>query len=109
VEVEATQAKDSFEGKALRLIDEIRLLATPSWQAESIDVDMLFLLKSRADADALEPDQALWEKQRVAWEARCATSDRISKIRLTLVPFEELDANTYRASDKLDLGGMSPQ
>jgi len=101
--------KDSFEGKALRLIDEIRLLATPDWAADVLDVDVFFLLKSREAVEALEADPSVWEKQRAAWEARCGTNDKISKLRLILVPFEELDANTYRASEKLDLGGMSPQ
>ena len=101
--------KDSFEGRALRLVDDIRLLATPNWDADKIDVDLFFLLRSRDDADAVEDDHDVWEQQRVDWQSRCTPNDRITSIRLILVPLDELDAATYRASDKLDLGGMSPQ
>jgi hypothetical protein len=101
--------KDSFEGHALRIVDEIRLLPTPDWRADSIDVDLFFLVKSRDAMNALENDPEKWEAQRSAWETRCVPNDSIKTIRLILVPFAELDAETYAASDPWDLGGMSPQ
>jgi hypothetical protein len=98
----------TFEGAALALVDEIRMIPMPDWTAASIDVDVYFLLKSREEMNALEPDLDLWEALRIAWETRCSPSGEITKIRVNLVPLEELDAATYKASDPWDLGGMSP-
>jgi hypothetical protein len=100
--------KDSFEGKAIGIVDEIRLLATPNWDAESIDVDLLLLLRSRAAMEALDSDATRWEAQRTVWEQLCVPTDTVKTLRLILVPFAELDAETYKASDLWDLGGMSP-
>jgi hypothetical protein len=99
--------KNSFEGHALQLVEEIRLLPTPNWAGDSIEVDLFFMLTSRDAMNALEPDAAKWEAQRAEWEKRCIPTDAIKGIRLILVPFAELDAETYAASDPWDLGGMS--
>jgi len=100
--------RDSFEGYALGLVDEIRLLATPDWTSDSIDVDLYFLFRSREEMTALDGDLDNWEAQRVEWEGRCVPTDEIKAIRLILLPLAELDAETYKASDPWDLGGMSP-
>jgi hypothetical protein len=99
--------KETFEGKAIRILDEIRLLPTPDWHADSVDVDLLFLLRSRDAMDELDSDPKKWEEQRTAWQSRCVPTDTIKAIRLILVPFAELDAETYKASDPWDVGGMS--
>ncbi len=105
--------RESPEGRALRAIDEIRVLAFPNWEADEIEVDIYFLVNSREDwtAVATEAENAdeEWEELRQIWQARCSPAGCIKSMNVIAIPIEELDARTYSDAAPLNLGGMSPQ
>lgn len=110
--------KDSFEGRALNMVEEIRMLATPDWSASDIDVDIYFLGSTRGEMAALEEAEkektpqkgqvSDWEALRVEWQNRCSPYGVIKTLRVQILGLDEFDARSYVDSDAMDLGGMSP-
>lgn len=72
------RGNDSFEGRAIVLVEEIRLLGIPDWASSSIEVDIYFLVSTEAAMRELEEHQAslkpqkgqidTWEGCRAEWE-----------------------------------------
>jgi hypothetical protein len=114
------RGKESFEGKALDAVEEIRMVAIPNWNASDIEVDIYFLSESQEaweaaeawvtaqDPKSLKGQVTTWDGLRVAWEKRCKPYGVIRNVRVVVDVMEEFNGRTYIDSDPMDLGGMSP-
>jgi hypothetical protein len=101
------RTRDTDEGKALRAVDDVRLLPNPDWSAGEIYVEMLICPPSRGAAIAVLPD-ADWLELLGEWESRCTPNGVIRSVELVLQPLDELSARDYVDSDPLDLDALSP-
>lgn len=94
--------RQTEEGRFLRSLREIRVRASPNWDAEDVELDFFFVLDSatRLGADApVEIPQSLKD--------RLQEQGRYSSIGCFLVELESWPAVDYVESDALDLDGLS--
>lgn len=93
--------KRSSEGDALRALEEIRVRAAPSWDAE--EVELMFWFIARIE-NAVEMRKSGVIK---AWEKRILASGRFKKVLFQIATYSELTARDYLESDQLDLDYLS--
>lgn len=94
--------KDSPEGRALRALREIRVSASPSWDAAKVQVDFWFIR---------EPEQRhfegeSWDTHLENWLALLESTGRF-EFEGTVVALEDMTAAEYVASAPLDLDHLS--
>jgi hypothetical protein len=94
------------EGRAIRVLQEIRASATPSWDAAEFDVTLLFMPPSRQEAFAAVPEPA-WPALLDSWLGLCTLTGAVRSIGGTIVPLDELSAREYLDSDALDLDHLT--
>ncbi len=95
--------KSSTEGKALRALLEVRVSATPAWDAEDVALIFWFI---RTEADDLFEDQA-WHELLDGWLKLLPPSARFSSVDGTVVSLDDMTAKEYLHSDRLDLDRLS--
>ena len=95
-------AKDSPEGLCLRSLREIRITATPSWDAMSVSLMFWFIVVEGAlpTADGIR-------QQCAAWMGHLKPGGRFSSIDYDIVTLDDLSAREYLNSDLLDLDHLS--
>jgi hypothetical protein len=95
--------KGSDEGHALRALREIRVHASPSWDAEPTSIFFWFV---RSDADTTFNGKN-WAPLLKLWLDLVPTSGRFTSIDGLVVALEDMTAADYVASDPLDLDHLS--
>ena len=104
--IKSKHDKNSAEGMALATLEEIRVTASPSWDAERIDVFLSFCPATAADAlNVMSEDD--WDSLIDDWIERASTTGVIAQVDGAMVPLEELTALEYVDSDRLDLDHLS--
>lgn len=93
--------RNSNEGRFLREIREIRVVAKPDWQTDTIEVQLLFVFESRATIP-LDADNEV-----AALVARITPGGRYVSVGGRAVALDSLTAAAYVYSDRLDLEHLS--
>lgn len=97
------KSKDSAEGRLIRAAGELRVSASPSWAAASVELTLFCILTQ----DAHSNDRAEWAKIIKTWEGLCKLPNRMAFGGTIISTYEEMTAADYLGSDKLDLDYMS--
>lgn len=98
-------SRETDEGTLARAINEIRVIATPDWDAETVSLTFLFIMEDEASA----PNPGA-QSQVSDWVERLDTSGRFQlheDLPWRLCFLADLDATIYRDSDRLDLDDLS--
>ncbi len=95
--------KDSHEGRGLRALREIRVQATPDWEASQL---ALFFWFVREDAHA-DFEGKQWGDLLDSWLALVHVAGRFTRVDGLACTLEEMNAAEYVASDPLDLDHLS--
>ena len=95
--------KKSDEGEALRALREIRVKASPSWDASEIDVFFWFI----KDPQAQERDPKEWSDLLGKWLDLVPTDGRFTHRSGVVIELEQMTAREFVESDPLDLDHLS--
>jgi hypothetical protein len=95
--------KDTPEGGALRALREIRVQASPSWDAAAVTLTFWFI---RYD-DQVEWLGSSWSHWAETWLKLVPESRRFTKVLGQVAALEDLTAADYVNSDPLDLDHLS--
>ena len=95
--------KQSDEGRALRLLREIRVRAAPSWNADA--VELMFWFIRNEDQPAFEFQG--WEHCLTALPQAQSTFGRFLRVDGVVLTLDDLTARDYVESDPLDLDHLS--
>lgn len=93
--------KRTSEGDALRALEEIRVRAAMSWDAQEVDLMFWFIAKPE---NVVEISKSSVIK---AWEKRIPPRNRFKKVHSQIVTYSDLTAQDYLESDRLDLDYLS--
>lgn len=96
--------KESPEGQALRDLQEIRVLATPSWNAQQTQLRFYFV---RKQGSLMEFNGRSWTAWCDDWIKRLPSSQRFTNPEGLIVDYDSLTAAEYLQSDALDLERLS--
>lgn len=95
--------KQNDEGSALRAIDEVRVLASPSWEEPTVSISFIYILN-----DDLDPSQVAGvESHVVAWHTLLTSGSRFSLRSHRLGYLDDFSALEYLSSDLLDVDHVS--
>jgi len=100
------RGKYSPEGRAVDYLREIRVSAQPSWQADRIQVVLVFLTPPRGPDNPLKDEE--WESQIDEWMDRCSPTGVVESVYGLMVHIDEFSAAEYVDTDPLDLEYLSP-
>lgn len=95
--------KNSGEGRALRALEEVRVLARPSWDAAQVSLIFWFI---RPEGVTTFEHQE-WDRHLEAWEKLLPCGGRFVVVDATIQTWDDLTAKEYRESDPLDLDHLS--
>ncbi|WP_219891951.1 hypothetical protein [Chamaesiphon polymorphus] len=95
--------KSTDEGEALRALREIRVSATPAWDAEAVELIFWFVC---AETDDRFQDRE-WHKWLDSWLKLLPASGRFSAVDGSVVTLDDMTAKEYTQSDRLDLDRLS--
>jgi hypothetical protein len=95
--------KSTDEGRALRALREIRVLASPSWDAPYIDICFWFV---RDDSHANFEGKS-WADLLDEWLKLVPTAGRFQSVEGEVVTLQDLNAGEYVDSDPFDLDHLS--
>lgn len=95
--------KASPEGEALRALEQIRVSATPAWDAENVELIFWFI---RAEKDDRFQDKE-WHEWLDSWLKLLPASGRFSAVDGSVVTLDDMTAKEYTQSDRLDLDRLS--
>lgn len=95
--------KNTDEGRGLRALDEIRVHASPSWNAPQVDLFFWFVRKE-SDADF---EGKNWADLLKEWLKLIPNSGRFKSIEGQVVTLQDMNAGEYVDSDPLDLDHLS--
>jgi hypothetical protein len=95
--------KNTREGEALRALHEIRVSATPAWDADAVELLFWFI---RAEEDNRFQDRE-WCELLDGWLRFLPASGRFSSVDGSIVTLEDMTAKEYVNSDRLDLDRLS--
>ena len=101
--VKRKHGRVSEEGEALRALREIRVQATPEWDAAAVDV-MIYFIRERG---AVAPAPRGWDGWLGEWLGLLRPAGRFQAVDGTVVGLDALTAEEYVASDPLDLDYLS--
>ena len=94
---------ESDEGRALRALREIRVAATPSWNAAQVALHFFFI---RDEAQPTLLNQT-WDHWLTKWLDLLPTSGRYISVDGIALPLSAMRADEYIASDQLDLDNLT--
>jgi hypothetical protein len=95
--------KNTDEGRGLRALREIRVCASPSWDAPSTEIFFWFI---RDDADATFEGKS-WADLLKDWLKLVPATGRFTSIDGQVATLQEMTAQDYVDSDPLDLDHLS--
>lgn len=95
--------KNTDEGRGLRALDEIRVYASPSWDAPKVDVFFWFV-RDEEDADF---EGKSWADLLKAWLNLVPITARFKSVEGQVVTLQDMNAEEYVGSDPLDLDHLS--
>lgn len=95
--------KASPEGRALQALREIRLRASPSWDADAVELTFTFL-REQGERDF---EGVAWEEWREAWLGLVQPVGRFRQVHGLVQTLDDLTARDYVESDPLDLNFLS--
>jgi hypothetical protein len=95
--------RDSDEGRGLRALREIRVHASPSWNASQVDVFFWFV-RNNDDADF---EGKSWSNLLQGWLKLVPALGRFKPVDGQVVALEDMNAAEYVDSDPLDLDHLS--
>ncbi|WP_310488162.1 hypothetical protein [Chamaesiphon sp. VAR_69_metabat_338] len=95
--------KTTDEGEALRALREIRVSATPAWDADAVELIFWFI---RAEEDDRFQNKE-WYELLDSWLKFLPASGRFSSVDGSVVTLEDMTAKEYVNSDRLDLDRLS--
>lgn len=95
--------KNTDEGRGLRALSEIRVVASPSWDAERIDLFFWFV-RREDDAD-FEGNR--WADLLQAWLRLVPATGRFMSVEGQVATLQDMTAFDYVESDRLDLDHLS--
>lgn len=93
--------KDTDEGNAYRALREIRVSASPSWEAPAPNIEFLFILEGSG------PISQPLEEALTSLIGRFKTEGAFCDPAFRIVSLEDMTAASYLASDRLDLDHLS--
>jgi hypothetical protein len=96
-------SRQSDEGAHIRAIQEIRVRAAPSWNADEVYISFWFI-KESDPADARVIDWVHWTEE---WLKRFTQQDRFILEPPTVARLDDMTARDYVESDRLDLDRLS--
>jgi hypothetical protein len=100
--------KDSDEGRILDEIREIRVAASPGWDAAEVTLMFWFICEEDLDAGAEGMDHKLVEEQVIKWLELVPAGGRFVKVHGMACTLQGMSAADYVDSDRLDLDHLSP-
>lgn len=93
--------KKTEEGAHLRALSEIRVLATPSWDAMSVSVRFLFIKNE-------DPESATWPTYIRSWLSKFKSGSKYTLVGdYSATDLPTMSADDYVSSDRLDLDSAS--
>jgi hypothetical protein len=95
--------KDSVEGEALRALREIRVRASPSWNASQVELMFWFI----REEEQSEFKGTGWDKFLQQWLNLIPESGRFYQVDGFVATLEDMTAKDYNESDRLDLDHLS--
>lgn len=95
--------KNTDEGAALRQLREIRVCATPSWEAE--EVELFFYFIKNDDVDSISEPK--WAEHLEKWLKLVSSNGRFIKVEGLTPALIDMNASEYVHSDRLDLDYLS--
>lgn len=104
--VRQKHARNSSEGRALEMVEDIRITGSPSWDADAIDVFITFAPGTRAEANEVTSDDE-WDQLVDDWLRHTEPFGVVRSIDGAMIPLDELSAREYLESDALDLDYLS--
>ena len=93
--------RNDAEGGLIQSVGEIRITASPSWDANKISIHLWFILLSEAESPTA--DLSLYIEK---WIALFKLSDRYS-LGAIICRLEDMKASDYVSGDRLDLDNLS--
>lgn len=95
--------RQSDEGRALRALREIRVLASPDWSASEISLSLYFI----RDGDQSSFEGEEWVSYVERWLSRIERKGRFNDISGIAATLSDMSAEEYVYSDQLDLDHLS--
>jgi len=95
--------KETSEGRALRALREIRVAATPSWNAQEVEIHLWFIRDHRERGFEGED----WKSFLDDWLKLVPKAGRFRKVEGVVVTLSDLTGQDYYDSVPLDLDYMS--
>jgi hypothetical protein len=95
--------KSTDEGRGLRALREIRVQASPNWEATPVELFFWFV---RTEADVTFEGKS-WADLLALWLQLVRPSNRFASVEGQVVSLEDLSALEYVTSDLLDLDHLS--
>lgn len=97
--------RHTVEGRALRALREIRVQATPAWDADRIELTLLFIRNGNGGAVSFEGMN--WADLLRDWLRLVPKSGRFTEVDGQVVMLADLTGEEYVNSDPLDLDHLS--
>jgi hypothetical protein len=101
--MQTKHGKNNIEGLALQALSEIRVQATPSWSADTINLTFWFIHPQNDDSF----QNKKWFELLDSWLELIPASGRFESIDGAVKSLEDLTAKEYVESDRLDLDRLS--
>lgn len=95
--------KNTDEGRSLRALGEIRVQASPSWDAPKVDI-IFWFVRNEKDADFGGKN---WADLLKEWLKLVPTTGRFKSIEGQVLTLQDMTAADYVDSDPLDLDHLS--
>lgn len=95
--------KNTDEGRGLRALREIRVLASPSWDAPQVDL-LFWFVRNESDADF---EGQSWAVLLEVWLKLVRPTGRFKSIDGQVFSLQDMTAREYVDSDPLDLDNVS--
>jgi hypothetical protein len=93
----------SDEGQALVSLEEIRVAASPDWNAQAVQLQFMFVRRQ----DQTAPPGKAWSYWLAKWLAKIPPGGRFAEVHGVVLPLSQIRADEYVASDRLDLDHLS--
>lgn len=95
--------KNTDEGRGLRALREIRVHASPSWDAPQVDI-LFWFIRNENDADF---EGKSWAELLKEWLKLASVSGRFKSVEGQVVTLQDMRAADFVDSDPLDLDHLS--
>ena len=96
--------KNSPEGEALRALREIRVTASPDWDARNIELLFYFIREREV---VISPGGIRWDDRLEQWLELLTPTERYHPINAWVFTLDDMTARDYVESDPLDLDHLS--